>query len=277
MSLAEAGAIERGSELEADLCIIGGGAAGIALARAFIGARQRVLLLEGGGLSFDSGAQRLCVGGSVGAPGPATAHSRFRLLGGSTARWAGQCRPLDAIDFEARDWVPFSGWPFPRAELAPWYRQAAAVCILAPAAWPDCAAAMPLGGGDLETVLYRFAHPADFGQAPGAGRPPHARPPAPGLRRKVEERALGTLVELPADPATGWPASLSGGRHHIGTTRTHADPRQGVVDPDCRVHGLANLYVAGSSVFPTAGYANPTLTIVALALRLADHLKARLD
>jgi choline dehydrogenase-like flavoprotein len=97
------------------------------------------------------------------------------------------------------------------------------------------------------------------------------------LRRKVEERALGTLVELPADPATGWPASLGGGRHHIGTTRMHADPRQGVVDPDCRVHGLANLYVAGSSVFPTAGYANPTLTIVALALRLADHLKARLD
>jgi choline dehydrogenase-like flavoprotein len=54
------------------------------------------------------------------------------------------------------------------------------------------------------------------------------------------------------------------------------DPKQGVVDPDCRVHGLANLYVAGSSVFPTSGYANPTLTIVALALRLADHLKARL-
>jgi choline dehydrogenase-like flavoprotein len=56
----------------------------------------------------------------------------------------------------------------------------------------------------------------------------------------------------------------------------HADPKQGVVDPDCRVHSLANLYVAGSSVFPTCGYANPTFTIVALALRLADHLKERL-
>jgi choline dehydrogenase-like flavoprotein len=54
------------------------------------------------------------------------------------------------------------------------------------------------------------------------------------------------------------------------------DRTQGVVDSDCRVHGLANLYVAGSSVFPTSGYANPTLTIVALALRLADHLKAHL-
>ncbi len=51
------------------------------------------------------------------------------------------------------------------------------------------------------------------------------------------------------------------------------DPRHGVVDRNARVHGIGNLYVAGSSVFPTSGYANPTLTIVALALRLADHLK----
>lgn len=50
------------------------------------------------------------------------------------------------------------------------------------------------------------------------------------------------------------------------------DPRSGIVDADCRVHGLANLYIAGSAVFPTIGYANPTLTIVALALRLTDHL-----
>jgi choline dehydrogenase-like flavoprotein len=53
------------------------------------------------------------------------------------------------------------------------------------------------------------------------------------------------------------------------------DPRTGVVDADCRVHGVPNLYVAGSSVFTTSGNATPTLTIVALALRLADHLKAK--
>ena len=53
----------------------------------------------------------------------------------------------------------------------------------------------------------------------------------------------------------------------------HSDPRQGVVDADCKVHDMANLFVAGSSVFPTYGYANPKLTIVALTLRLADHLK----
>jgi choline dehydrogenase-like flavoprotein len=64
--------------------------------------------------------------------------------------------------------------------------------------------------------------------------------------------------------------------HHMGTTRMHRDPRQGVVDEHARVHGIANLFVAGSSVFPTGGFANPTLTIVALTLRLAAHLDTRL-
>jgi hypothetical protein len=61
--------------------------------------------------------------------------------------------------------------------------------------------------------------------------------------------------------------------HHIGTTRMSTDLRTGVVDADCKVHGVDNLFIAGSAVFPTAGYANPTLTIVALAIRLAEHLK----
>ncbi|MCF7992277.1 MAG: GMC family oxidoreductase [Thiohalocapsa sp.] len=71
-----------------------------------------------------------------------------------------------------------------------------------------------------------------------------------------------------------WPDTLWGGCHHMGTTRMSRTPAAGVVDTDCRVHGVDNLYIAGSSVFPTSGYANPTLTIVALALRLADHLAA---
>ncbi len=74
----------------------------------------------------------------------------------------------------------------------------------------------------------------------------------------------------------GLPPALSGGDHHMGTTRMHDSPRRGVVDRDCRMHGVGNFYIAGSSVFPTGGYANPTLTIVALAFRLADHLKREL-
>src|SRR4030095_4071608 len=81
-------------------------------------------------------------------------------------------------------------------------------------------------------------------------------------------------VSLPADTSS-WPAY--GEWHHMGTTRMHGDPRQGVVDRNCKVHELENLYVAGSSVFPTSGYANPTLTLVALSLRLGRHLREVLD
>jgi choline dehydrogenase-like flavoprotein len=77
------------------------------------------------------------------------------------------------------------------------------------------------------------------------------------------------LVEwLQDDSDLGW----SGSNHHMGTTRMANDPRKGVVNSDCRVHGMGNFYVAGSSVFPTTGFVNPAFTIVALALRLADHL-----
>jgi len=69
------------------------------------------------------------------------------------------------------------------------------------------------------------------------------------------------------------PVTTHGGYHHIGTTRMHPDPARGVVDAQCRVHGFDNLYVAGPSVFPTGGYANPVLTTVALTLRLADRVK----
>ena len=72
-----------------------------------------------------------------------------------------------------------------------------------------------------------------------------------------------------------WPSTLGAGWHHMGTTRMHEDPKQGVVDPNCKVHGIANLYVAGSAVYPTSGAANPTLTLIAMTLRLSDHLKSQ--
>jgi hypothetical protein len=64
--------------------------------------------------------------------------------------------------------------------------------------------------------------------------------------------------------------------HTLGTTRMSAVANRGVVDPDCRIHGLQNLYIAGGSVFPTSGHANPTLMILAFAIRLADHLNLQL-
>lgn len=84
-------------------------------------------------------------------------------------------------------------------------------------------------------------------------------------------RTLRARVRVSLTPRNPWRGLLPGA-HHIGTTRMHRDPAQGVVDADARVHGLRNLYVAGSSVFPTSGRPNPTYTLLALALRLANHL-----
>jgi choline dehydrogenase-like flavoprotein len=93
------------------------------------------------------------------------------------------------------------------------------------------------------------------------------------LTDEVAGSGIGrVIVTADADPDR-WAPALTVGRHHMGTTRMHADAAHGVVDADCRVHGTANLLVAGSSVFPTGGHANPTLTIIALALRLADHVR----
>ncbi|MBA4169950.1 MAG: GMC family oxidoreductase [Chloroflexi bacterium] len=91
--------------------------------------------------------------------------------------------------------------------------------------------------------------------------------------RAVGEAGIGRVrLTLDGDVGT-WPADLAGGWHHMGTTRMHDDPRRGVVDGDGRVHGMRNLYVSGSSVFATGGSGTPTMTLVALALRLASHLR----
>ena len=480
--------IEAGARLACDVCIIGAGAAGISLARELRGARARVCVLESGGLEPDGDTQALYRGRGVGLAGDGYLEtSRLRYFGGSTNHWWGMCAPLDAHDFEARPWVPHSGWPVSRADLDPYYARAQPICQLGPFdydpdAWdPDppplgprslrrmwqygpptrfgavyreelrastnvavhlfanavdlaatdsgrrvehvvvktlqggqftvAARAVALAAGGIENprlllgsdgvvkaglgngrdLVGRFfmEHPhrqpageilfddprlAAWGQkreargarflvnlgvrpevqrqhrllngslqlwrswraetqpegsllgllrdlAAGAGAGPPQRaelfarfeqaPSAESRVRLSEERdALGqrrvvldwrlgalerdslrrTLEILAEDLAAAGTARVriedasaagapefTGGEHHMGTTRMSGDPSTGVVDRDCRVHGIENLYVAGSSVFPTVGWANPTLTIVALSLRLADHLKRTLE
>ena len=91
------------------------------------------------------------------------------------------------------------------------------------------------------------------------------------LARSVGAAGFGRMA-LNLEPGNEL-SKISTAWHHMGTTRMHDDQRHGVVDRHCAVHGLANFYIAGSSVFTTGGRVNPTLTIVALAIRLADHLK----
>lgn len=97
---------------------------------------------------------------------------------------------------------------------------------------------------------------------------------------EMQRRELGTVEpsQWLADGGENWvsdptvSAHSFGGYHHIGTTRMADDPKKGVTDQWGRVHGIGNLFVAGSSLFPTGGWANPTLTILALALRTADRI-----
>ena len=95
-------------------------------------------------------------------------------------------------------------------------------------------------------------------------------------RRGARKQEMITDVSGGADSWTFPPheGALETGDHHMGALRMSASPEDGIVDVNSRLHGVDNLYIAGSAVFPTGGYANPTLTIVALALRLADHLEA---
>lgn len=530
--------VESDSVVEADLCIIGGGAAGITLARAFVGAGVKVCLLESGGLDFAWDVQELSQGRLGGLPYFALDVAQLRYFGGNTNGWGGWCKPLEPSDFRRRSWVPDSGWPFARSELDPFYLRAEEICGIAPHDWnprswvarlaSPRARLLPFAPDKLEHSLYRFARTLRFGLAyrpeinasdnvhcllnthvlglrassdarrlsrveagtlsgkrftvqakhyvlaaggvensrllllsndvaprglgndadlvgryfmehphvkrrvipidrrtpiglyglafyrqsvavrlslpvavqrreellgysanlhpfyyghdkagwlafrklvlslmPSRKTDPYIRFPPMGparmsgreiadiirefpmvtvaaflqkfqpvgflshylleskpeqapnpdsrvllddkrdafglnrarldwktteldrrtalrgdaiLGQELARLGIGRLEPLPPDEAEAagpWPANLEGGWHQIGTTRMHADPRHGVVDADCRVHGMENVFIAGSSVFPTAGVTPPTLTIVALALRLAEHLKSQ--
>jgi choline dehydrogenase-like flavoprotein len=162
----EAAAPER---LQADLCIVGGGAAGIAIAREFIDSGWSVILLESGGLEPDAHVQDLHRGENP--RGDFTLHeSRFRQLGGTTAVWGGWCAPFDENDFESRSWVPHSGWPITRQALMPWYRRAQDLCQLGEfrydvADWPGLASqALHLDGAKLSHRMWQLSPPTRFGE-----------------------------------------------------------------------------------------------------------------
>lgn len=516
---------EGGPELlEADVAIVGSGAAGNTFARTLLSSGLKVLLIESGGLDYDPATADLNRGTNVGRPYYDLDRSRLRFFGGTTAIWGGRLAELDDIDLERRAWVPHSGWPITMDELRPWYavaRKALGIPAadgnlptglldrldggdLAVRRWwfdpdferfgaaknadliklPNAVVAIhatvaeivptadvnaidhllirapsgrvhrakartyvlaagglenprlllasnsvaPSGLGNANDLVGRFfmEHPharggrivgapvwrllnafrakrvrgvemaplltlADTAQrregALNSALTVNARPPLDGkapvtkrgyefvkhqmgptsrgraiwraYRRTArasrplwsaaavarcftgsEEPTLVLRAEQAPNPdsrvtltderdATGTPricldwrmtcqdvqsaaalvaafareASLAGlgevqpadwlgssdsgwvtdplisahsigGYHHMGTTRMSDDPKRGVTDQWGRVHGLANLYVAGSSLFPTSGWANPTLTIIALALRTAERIAA---
>ncbi|HEU4616718.1 MAG TPA: FAD-dependent oxidoreductase, partial [Gammaproteobacteria bacterium] len=166
----DARGVAEGTRLDADVCIIGAGAAGITLARELAGGPLDVCLLESGGLTPDARTQALYEGKNVGWPYYSLDALRLRFFGGTTNHWGGVCRPLDDIDFAARSWVPSSGWPFGKAELDPYYRRAHEVCQLGPydydvAAIEDASRQrFHLDAARLETTMCQYSPPTRFGQ-----------------------------------------------------------------------------------------------------------------
>src|ERR1041384_7945737 len=117
--------IPAGTQLDCDVVIVGAGAGGMAAAHTLLDSSLDVLVLEAGGFGFESGTQDLYKGEvlDLAHHGPLDKY-RQRRLGGTTTVWGGRCAPDDAIDFEARPYVPHSGWPVSRSELDPFYKRA---------------------------------------------------------------------------------------------------------------------------------------------------------
>ncbi len=116
--------IPPGTMIEADLCIVGGGAAAISLALGYIDSGKSVVILPGGG----AGQTSFGIDLYRGKVSPGNSHepleeNRIRMWGGTTTVWGGRCVPFDPIDFQERSWVPDSGWPINPAELDPVSRE----------------------------------------------------------------------------------------------------------------------------------------------------------
>ncbi len=165
-----------GSTIETDVCIVGAGAAGIAIAHSLMNKGLRVLLLESGGQTPDkdtSDLNTLTVDGDIDANVTGTRFNpnracRQRFFGGTTNHWTGWCRPLDEIDFKARPWIPLSGWPITRSDLDPYYQAALPYCDLSTPIFTDEESGLT-GLPDympskLESIFWTFSAPTRFGQ-----------------------------------------------------------------------------------------------------------------
>src|SRR5690349_1466194 len=125
----DANTIGRNTTLDADVCIIGGGAAGITIALRLLQSGLNLVLLESGGHAYDRTTQALCWG-ETSDPHLHSPPDRYRLrrFGGATVIWGGRCVPFDPIDLCSRPWIPDSTWPIAYDTLAPYYPDANAIC-----------------------------------------------------------------------------------------------------------------------------------------------------
>jgi choline dehydrogenase-like flavoprotein len=175
--LIDARQLENGTQIQADVCIIGGGVAGITLALELDQLGIRTCLLESGGLEPDDATRDLYRGESVEIPYKFADGCRSRFLGGSSNCWGGWCAPLDPLDFERRDWIPNSGWPLAYTDLERYYQRAQGILQLGPynydpQYWESAIGRadvkrIPLPSGRVRDVISQFSPPARLGKLYG--------------------------------------------------------------------------------------------------------------
>jgi choline dehydrogenase-like flavoprotein len=134
--LLDSTSVEDGTTVQSDLCIIGAGSAGIAIAREMVGRKHSIILIESGGFELSKEIQDLYQGTTSQAIPSITDRylfeTRLRYFGGTSNHWGGQSRPFERSDFEKRSWIPESGWPLKRSDLTPYYRRAEEYLGLSP-------------------------------------------------------------------------------------------------------------------------------------------------
>ena len=232
----DARTLSPGTELEADVCFVGAGAAGISAALALDGSPLRVLLVESGGFRPDRETQALYAGTNVGLSYCPLDECRSRFFGGSTNCWGGWCKPFDPIDFEERAWLGTSGWPFGAEELDPYRGRAARLLQLGPldrtpTEWEvaisnERARLLPLEGTTLENQIAQFSPPARFGRL--------YREP---IERSENVRAVlhANLVEIEADETatsvTGLRLATQTGTSFSARARAYVLAMGGVENP----------------------------------------------
>ncbi len=214
-----------GTALETEVCVIGGGVAGITLALEFERRGIATCVIEGGRIDFSAASQALYHGENVGLPYNLQT-SRTRQLGGSSNCWGGWIRPFIPIDFEKRDWMPNSGWPLAYSEIAALYPRANRLVEVNdrdfdPQAWyehldHDQVRLLTLQGGFIETVVNKFSPPTHFGYV-------YEKQLAAAKLAKVLLNASATEIATTDDAATATGvhfANSAGKRFFVRATRT---------------------------------------------------------
>lgn len=167
--LIDARLVEPNRPFQCDVCVVGAGPAGIALVDRLRNTGLSVILAESGGFNLELGTQNLYRGDIVGQSYFRLDACRWRVFGGSSVRWGGWCRPLEPDDYEARDWIPLSGWPITADDLRPYHDDAAALFQLPNARfdldyWRDrLPSPLPLDGADLQNTVFQHSPETDFG------------------------------------------------------------------------------------------------------------------